>query len=325
MAERLETNDPWLVAVWPGMGHVAINAGIYLMSKLGMHLEAEFDARELFEMDHVDVDHGLIRTGRLPRSRFFLCKDPAGKRDLIVFLGEAQPPSGIHAYCRRIIGHAQELGVKRVFTFAAMATPMRVEDESRIFAAATSRTSLEECMDMRFEIVDEGRISGLNGVLPGVAAERGLEGACLLGEMPHLFAQLPYPRASLAVLRAFCQMAGIKLDLSDLEREAEAVESQLKQLVSKIEDVLRQQQREQEGAVPVPEEPEEEEKKPGLEPQDRQRIEELFAKAKEDRSQAFKLKQELDRLKVFSEYEDPFLDLFKGSNAGKKTPPHGEK
>ena len=30
-----------------------------------------------------------------------------------------------------------------------------------------------------------------------------------------------------------------------------------------------------------------------------------------DRSRAFELKQELDRLEVFKEYEDRFLDLFK--------------
>ena len=42
----------------------------------------------------------------------------------------------------------------------------------------------------------------------------------------------------------------------------------------------------------------------------RQRIENLFAAAAKDRSQAFELKQELDRLGVFKDYEDRFLDLF---------------
>lgn len=93
------------------MGNVAINAGYYLMSKLGMHLESELDARELFEMNHVDVEMGIIRSGHLPRSRFFVWKDPKEERDLIVFLGEAQPPTGVYSYCRRIIDHAQGLGL----------------------------------------------------------------------------------------------------------------------------------------------------------------------------------------------------------------------
>lgn len=34
MAEEMKLNDPWLVAVWPGMGNVALNAGVYLLAKL---------------------------------------------------------------------------------------------------------------------------------------------------------------------------------------------------------------------------------------------------------------------------------------------------
>ena len=42
MAEELKLVNPWMVAVWPGIGQVAISAGYYLMSKLGMHTLAEF-------------------------------------------------------------------------------------------------------------------------------------------------------------------------------------------------------------------------------------------------------------------------------------------
>ena len=37
----------------------------------------------------------------------------------------------------------------------------------------------------------------------------------------------------------------------------------------------------------------------------------VFDHAGKDRSKAFELKRELDRLNVFKEYEDRFLDLFK--------------
>ncbi|MBM3995277.1 MAG: hypothetical protein FJ303_14160 [Planctomycetes bacterium] len=49
----------------------------------------------------------------------------------------------------------------------------------------------------------------------------------------------------------------------------------------------------------------------GLSAADEKRIEELFEKSKQDRSKTFELKQELDRLNVFKDYEDRFLDLFK--------------
>ncbi len=48
-----------------------------------------------------------------------------------------------------------------------------------------------------------------------------------------------------------------------------------------------------------------------LSPADKDRIEQLFEQAQRDRSTAYELKRELDRLKVFADYEDRFLDLFK--------------
>jgi len=46
-------------------------------------------------------------------------------------------------------------------------------------------------------------------------------------------------------------------------------------------------------------------------PEDRDHIEQLFEQAGRDRSNAYELKRELDRLGLYKEYEDRFLDLFK--------------
>ena len=67
MEKEQHLSNPWLVAAWPGMGAVAISAGYYMMAKLGMHLLAEFSAREFFDLEYVEVKGGLIQTGRLPR------------------------------------------------------------------------------------------------------------------------------------------------------------------------------------------------------------------------------------------------------------------
>ena len=49
MADELKLNKPWLVAVWPGMGHVAVNAAYYLMAKLGVFAEYEDRFLDLFK------------------------------------------------------------------------------------------------------------------------------------------------------------------------------------------------------------------------------------------------------------------------------------
>jgi uncharacterized protein len=306
MPEPLQLNHPWLVAAWPGMGAVALNAGVYLLAKLRMKLVAEFEANDLFDIEHVEVKDGIVQSGRRPANRFFVWTDPAERHDLVVFLGEAQPPLGKYPFCRQLMAYARQLGVERVFTFAAMATQMHPEHDSRVFAAATDLEMLEELKALDLEILENGNISGLNGVLLGAAAENGLRGACLLGEMPHIFSQLPFPKASLGILKIFSRMKEIDLDFTELAEQAQLMDQQLGELLSRVEETYGEQtpaEEESFGAEPV-----EEEK---LSAEDSQRIERLFDEAAEDRSKAFELKRELDRLDIFKDYEDRFLDLFK--------------
>lgn len=308
-------NDPSLVAVWPGMGHVALNAGVYLLSKLHMDVFAELEAADLFDVDHVEVRGGLIRPARAPRNRFFAWRDPEGRRDLVVFLGEAQPPIGGNPFCRHLVRYARQLGVSRVYTFAAMATGMRPEHRSRTFAAATDAETLGRLRGLDLDLLDDGRITGLNGLLLGVAADAGLPGACLLGEIPQVFAQFPFPKASLAVLEAFKALAGIEIDLAELDEQARTSEEHLGALLSRVEAAAEaatsdedETDADDEGPEAFPPEAAEE---PSLAPADERRIEGLFSQAETDRSKAFVLKRELDRLDVFGEYEDRFLDLFR--------------
>ncbi len=308
MANTVKLTKPWLVAVWPGMGHVAIAAGYYLMAKLNMHIVAEFPAHELFDVEHVEVKNGLIRPGQLPRSRFFVWNDPAGKHDVVVFIGDAQPPRGRTVFCHRLTEFAKSIEVERVYTFAAMATQMHPDAESRVFVAATDQQILDELKEKDLVVLEDGNIGGLNGVLLGVAAASGLRGACLLGEMPHIFAQLPYPKASLAVLKAFTDIAGIKLDLTELDSQAKDVQAKLGELLEQMERAMERGEAAEDEEEAATSEPAAEE---GLSSDDEKRIERLFQQARQDRSTAYELKRELDRLGVYREYEDRFLDLFK--------------
>jgi proteasome assembly chaperone (PAC2) family protein len=311
MSEKLQLNRPWLVAVWPGMGKVAFNAGIYMLAKLRMTAVAVLDAPLWFEIDSVEVKNGLIETPRQPPSRFFAWQNPDGPHDLLVFLGEAQPVVGKYPMCRQIIEFAKSWNVERVVTFAAMATNMRPEHPSRVFAAATDAKVLQELKRLEVEIMSDGQISGLNGLLLGAAAEAELPGLCLLGEMPHVFAQLPFPKASLAILEVFSSLARFHIDLTELSDRAAATERQLSELLARVEQELTDKPpREELAEDEHPPEATEAETE-SIDPAEYERIEQLFRSAATNRSKAFELKQELDRLGLFKKYEDRFLDLFR--------------
>ena len=304
--EKLKLHHPWLVAVWPGMGHVALNAGIYLLAKLNMSLITEFTSDELFDVEHVEVKDGIIQLVRRPRNRFFLWRDPKQQHDLIVFVGEAQPPIGKYAFCRRLMTYACELGAERVFTFAAMATQMQPDHPSRVFVAATDQPSLDSVRGPAIKLLEDGQVDGLNGVLLVAANECGLPGTCLLGEMPHIFAQLSFPLASLVILKVFASLINFELDFGELEARAHETAKQLCELLTQAQHAYRDQFPEEEERFP----PEPVDEDPNA-VADKRRIEELFDAAVRDRSKAFELKQELDRQQVFKDYEDRFLDLFK--------------
>ncbi|MFG0331668.1 MAG: PAC2 family protein [Phycisphaerales bacterium] len=321
MAEFEELRNPWLVAVWPGMGNVAINAGGYLMEQLGATLVNEMAARDFFEVQHIDVKNGLSTATRQPRSLFFEWRNPEGDHDLLLFLGEAQPSARGYEYCHKLLDYALSRGVRRVFTFAAMATQLHPTSEPRVFGVATDNDTLIELRDYEVEILKEGQISGLNGVLLAAGADRGLSGICLLGELPFFAVGVPNPKASQAVLEIFTKMAGASIDFAPIAQQSEAMEQHLLGLLEKLKEAARQQaEADEESEFETTEfsssnddDDEDDEDSDGAEIDEmtRRRIEALFNEAENDRDKAFQLKEELDRLGVFKKYEDRFLDLFR--------------
>lgn len=290
------------------MGNVAVTAAVYLMAKLRMHQIAEFDARDLFELEHIIVDDGLVRAEGLPRSRLFMCDSRSVGREIVVFTGEAQPALGKLALCHRLLDAARDLGVTRVFTFAAAASEMEPAAHSRVLGIATDKAGLSLLQRHEIARMEDGRIAGLNGILLAAAAEEGIPGIGLLGEMPVFAPNLPYPSAAAAVLRAFSAIAEIDLDLSELELYGSQMQEQLGDAYRKVREALAKSR----GDLPVEAPPAPPKRAADeLDETTSKRIETLFSEAVTDRSKAFDLKRELDRLGVFRRYEDRFLDLFK--------------
>lgn len=319
-----EFNKPWLIAVWPGMGGVAQIAGAYLVRQLGATPIAELDPGPFFEIQSISIKHGVVQPSALPRSVFYHWKDPKGERDLIVLLGDRQPSSDGYRYCQALLDAAARFEVERVYTFAAMATPILPSHDPRVFGVCTRDEMLDDLKRDGVTLLEEGEISGLNGVFIAASAARNLPGACLLGEFPFFAATAPNPKASAAVLRVFAEMSGLEIDMTEIDADARKVERGLTQHLEGLQraaqiaaqasqDVTDAAMEEQspEDTYPEPDESTREPKKRRISPEIRERIEQLFTAAKADRAKAIDLKTELDRFDLFKQFEDRFLDLFK--------------
>lgn len=314
MAEDTELRDPWLVAAWPGLGGVAVIAATHLVRTLSAEPIHTIAGERYFDLRQIDVRKGIASAPRLPTGYFYQWRNPEGERDLLIFIAEAQPDSNSGAMCREILEYARRRGIKRLVTFASLGTQLHPTQQPRVHAVATDREVLGEVDRAGAEPLEEGQIGGLNGVLLGVGKGEGFPGACLMAEIPYFAGAVPNPKAASAALEVFGAMSDLSIDRGDLIAQGEEVDRQLVELFERMGG---------ESAMPGLGEHDEEdesldepqdEQKPERTPIDfatREKLEQMFAEARRDRAKAIELKRELDRLGVFEQYEDRFLDLFK--------------
>ena len=129
--------------------------------------------------------------------------------------------------------------------------------------------------------------------------------------MPALAASIPYPKASYAVLSAFSRLVEVDLDLEELEEYGQIISQKLTTGLDKLKEVLQGSPDESGEPEFEPDGDDPGDDAPSFGPEERRRIEAMFDQAALDPAKAFELKRELDRLGVFKEYENRFLDLFR--------------
>jgi proteasome assembly chaperone (PAC2) family protein len=89
----------------------------------------------------------------------------------------------------------------------------------------------------------QGNITGLNGLLLGVAKKRGFDGICLMGEIPIYLQGLPlsYPKASKSVVEVLTHSLKIKADLDKLDELDQKVQQRIEEFYEQIPPEIRGQ------------------------------------------------------------------------------------
>lgn len=310
--KRPKLKNPCFIVAWPGMGEVAFKAVSYLIAKLGAVEFAEVLPEEFFYLTTSVVHEGILSLPALPFSKFYYLKDKTGKRDLILFVSNAQPDlAKAEGYCEQIISFIRSFKVKMVISFAAMPQAIDHTHSPNVWFVSTSKELNNNLGKLNLNLLSEGQISGMNGLFLGAAKRAGLEGLCLLGEVPLYTIQIENPRASYAVLDALNRILNLKVELAGLIEQAHIMEEEINKLLEHLKLIP--------SIGPINEEDIEKIKKSltqltKLPVSVKEKIEQLFIQAQADIAKANELKTELDKWNVYREYEDRFFDLFKKSS-----------
>jgi hypothetical protein len=232
-----ELKDPSLVAAWPGMGGVAVVAARYLKDRLGAEEFGRIEPYDFFPASMVPIQDHVVGEPEFPESKFYFWDGGRGK-SLIIFIGEAQPPSKGYRFANLVLDTAQRFKAKRVYTFAAAPAHIYHTIRPRVLGVATHPDLIDELRRKGAIPMDSGSISGMNGVLLGVARGRNMEGICLLGQIPVYATQIASPKAAKAVLQVLTRMLEIEIDMSELDEWAEQTDEQLEQMVTTFQQSL---------------------------------------------------------------------------------------
>jgi len=310
--KKVKLRNPTLVAAWPGMANVAVLAVNYLKNQLGAQPLGEIASTDHFAATGAVVSKQLIKPPEPPNNVFYHYQSPTSENDILIFLGSVQPvPHKEYPFAVELLRIAESFHVKSVYTTAAAPSDMHFKDTPRVFAVPNRFELLKKMSDTGVAFMGEGTVAGLNGLLISVAAERGMDGICLLGEIPFFTAQIEYPRASYAVLEVLVKLLGVTIDMVDLDLYASQKEKEIEPLAAMLTKEKPEPPSPQAMEEILPEKTKQEEEK--VPRSVRLKIEKLFRQAEFDRTYKSKmrLKEELDKWELFDEYLDRFLDLFK--------------
>ena len=232
LRSRPRLNSPNMLATWPGVSNVSIIVATYLLKKLNFRRLGEIEASAFFDPIGVVVENNVIEAPHFPQSGFYYWKNKGGGNDLILFVGEAQPATKGYDLANCILDLGEKFKVQRVYTCAAALTRIHHTEQPSVWGVATNKETAEELRQI--DLVRRGslQIAGLNGLLLGVAKERGIDGICLLGEVPIYTTRIQNPMAALAILGVLTKMVGIEIDLTELSQIAGETREKMKQVAS---------------------------------------------------------------------------------------------
>jgi uncharacterized protein len=259
--------NPQMIACWPGLGNIGAIVIEQLLKQPGIEAAGEIAPWDFFYPRKAVFKSGVLSQMEFPESKFYFKRNPF--KDLVIFNGEEQPSDDRSVYAigkkavqmaELVLDAAEKFGCRRIYSICAAITPIHHTWNSRVWTA-TSGAELQEEIKSQPNVIliseAEGsrrfsNIPGLNGLILGLAKRRGLEAICLMGEFPDYLAQvqLPYPRASKAVLDVLAGLLNTRFDCSQVHEMITRVDNLIDEVFDQFPPELKEKVEQRKSLVP---------------------------------------------------------------------------
>jgi uncharacterized protein (TIGR00162 family) len=210
---------PTLICGFPGSGYVG---------KLAIdHLIHELNASHLVDIySNTFPPQVMIKpdgTVDLIKNAMFYHESPTSPSLNMMFLtGDSQPsnPDAEYLLAETILEIASKFSVVHVYALAAYITGVFVQ-KPRVFCTASDMESLRSINTPDIAVMDGGAITGMNGLIIGLAKLKGMRGTCLLGETSGYVVDA---KASRSILEVLTTRLGLEISMDALDARAKDTE-----------------------------------------------------------------------------------------------------
>jgi uncharacterized protein (TIGR00162 family) len=223
LIETPKGSNSVLVCGLPGSGFVGKIGADYLISVLNAMKIAEYRCNTFPPQVNVKED-GTVEP---PKAELYFAKAENGK-GVMIFTADAQPadPTDEYVLCDKVVKLAKKAGAREVYALAAYITGY-FPSVPKVYGAATDRKMLAKLVEQGVTAMNEGAITGMNGLVIGIASLYKMKAACLLGETSGYVLDAS---ASLSVLEALSRLTGITFDMTKIRNRAEETKKLVNQL-----------------------------------------------------------------------------------------------
>jgi uncharacterized protein (TIGR00162 family) len=154
--------------------------------------------------------------------------DPLSSKDLILLTGDSQPvvPGSEYVLSEQILDLITKFNISNIYSLASYVTGTFVNDP-KIYGTATNPEMVKSFRSFNISTLDNGNITGMNGLILGLGKLRGIEGICLLGETSGYVIDA---KASKNLLEILNNVLGIHINMDEMNKRSKDTEILIKNL-----------------------------------------------------------------------------------------------